>query len=563
MNKKKTIVLVLSFLAVGLGPLLQAHGITRSFGVDVGEVGEAQLGVSQVSTALLPQIGEPNEPSGPAVVAKPQRNISYPVNPWEWIHSIARNTVVQVFTYHAEFNWNEPYKTPRQGMGAGSSFFIDKEGTLVTNYHVVEGQRGVYIQLPFFGKRRFDVKVIGACPERDLALLRVIPEDLVIIKRELGDLPILEFGDSDEVKRADEIMTLGYPLGQEWLKSTIGVVSGQQHIAGRYMIQIDAAINPGNSGGPSFDRSGKVIGVNTAGIFEGGAQNVGYIIPANEVKLFLQQLDGAPIANNVNFLRKPFLGGWFIDASENAAKYFGNPLPGGCYTVSVYKNGPLDKAGLKAGDMIYELDGHPVDYFGDIQVLWSEDRVSIVDYTSRLRLGDPLHIVYYRKGERREADITFSLTEAPPVRARYPDFEFLDYEVIGGLVVMELALNHIPLLIKQNPRLGNYMEFEKQTEPALIISHILPDSEAAKARVLVSGDLLKKVNGTSVKTLEEFRGAVLKSKETGYMTLDVDGDIFAVLSFPSALRDEERLSSNYYYRITPFVNGLIADAQKK
>lgn len=501
-------------------------------------------GVSQVSNNVLPR-------------TEFTENCSCRPSPWSWVNSVARNSVAQVFTYHTEFNWIEPYKTPRQGMGAGSSFFLDSDGTLVTNYHVVNGQRGVYIQIPFFGKRRFDVTVIGVCPERDLALLRVIPDDLRIIKRDLGELPTLKLGNSDEVKRAEEIMTLGYPLGQEWLKSTIGVVSGQQHIDGRYMIQIDAAINPGNSGGPSFNLAGEVIGVNTSGIVEGGTQNVGYIIPSNEVKLFLQQLDNAPVSRDTRFLRKPFLGVQFSESSENIARYLGNPVPGGPYVVLVYKGSPADRAGLKSGDVVYEIDGQQVDYFGDIQVSWSEDRVSVVDYTSRLRQDDSVHIVYYRNGERREADIVFSLTAYPPVRARYPDFEFIDYEIIGGLVVMDLSLNHIPLLVKENPLLGDYMEFSKQIEPAVIITHILPDSEGAKTRILNRGQIVKEVNGVPVKTLADFRKAIKDHQKTGFITLKFESNAFIALSMPDALRDEDRLSSNFFYRTTPFVNELI------
>lgn len=566
MLSKKDFFLFVGLLFAGWQVGVCAVDIEREdldiYGEGGGEGGSDGLlapGKSQVATDVLPRVatiktrclnGEKTTPT-------------YCINPWGWVNSIARNSVVQVFSYRAEFNWIEPYKTPKQGMGAGSAFFIDRDGTLVTNYHVVEGQRGIYIQLPFFGKRRFDVKVIGACPERDLALIRVIPEDMAIIKRELGELPVLVLGDSDQVKRAEEVMTLGYPLGQEWLKSTIGVVSGQQHINGRYMIQIDAAINPGNSGGPSFDSSGKVIGVNTAGITEGGTQNVGYIIPANEVKLFLQQLDGAPVSRDVRFLRKPFLGAHFNESSEHMARYLGNPVPGGLYVVSVYKNSPADRAGLKVGDTVYEIDANLVDYFGDLRVPWSEDLVSILDYLSRLKLGDPLHIVYYRAGQRRETEVSFALTEFPPIRARYPDFEYIDYEVFGGMVFMDLSLNHIPILISKNPGLGDFMEFENQFDSVVIMTHILPDSEASKTRTLYPGSVIKEINGITVKTLEEFRNAVLESKKTGYLTLKVDNDVFTVISFTNALRDEERLSSNYFYRITPFVNRLILDSGTK
>ena len=475
---------------------------------------------------------------------------------WGQVHSMVRNTVVQVFVHSAQYNWLEPYKTPQQRVSSGTGFFINDAGLLITNAHVVDQYRAVYIQIPYFGKRRFDVEVIGVSPERDLALLQVIPEDFAIIKAELGDVPHLEFGDSDEIHRADEVMTLGYPLGQQSLKSTVGVVSGRQHIDGRSMIQIDAPINPGNSGGPSLNRSGKVIGVNTAGITEGGAQNVGYIIPSSEVQLFLKQLEDIPAEHGVKFLRKPFLGILFGNGSDALADFLHNPKPGGFYVVEVYPGSPLDKASVKAGDMIYEIDGHKIDYFGDIKVAWSEDKVSVVDYVARLMPGEKMHLVIYRNGVRKEMTAQFDFSDMTPVRNRYPGYEIIDYEVVGGMVVMELTLNHVALLLQKNAQLVKYAELESQMKPALIITHVLPDSEASKTRSLHEAMIIKEINGKPVSTLEEFRKQVAKSIDTGFLTVKADGNVFTVLPFIRALRDEPKLAAAYFYNVTPFTQGL-------
>ncbi len=199
------------------------------------------------------------------------------VKPWGVLQTELKDCVVQVFSEIAEFNWLEPYKTPNQYGTSGTGFFINDKGDLITNAHVVDQARSVTIQIPTFGKRRFDVDIRGVSTERDLALVAVKKSDLEIIRKALGKIPVLRMGNSDLVHRAEEIMAIGYPLGQESLKSTTGVVSGRQHIAGQHMIQIDAAINPGSSGGPSVNCRGEVIGVNSANI--PGAQNVGYIIP--------------------------------------------------------------------------------------------------------------------------------------------------------------------------------------------------------------------------------------------------------------------------------------------
>lgn len=501
--------------------------------------------VSPVSE--LPQGGEPAT-SGVRIMRDSM---------WYTILAEKSSSTVQVIASFAEQDWLQPYRTPRQGMDMGSGFFISQDGKIITNAHVVDGHRGVYIQIPYFGKRRFDVEVVAICPDRDLALLQVVDEDLAVIKGELGEIPVLEFGDSDKLLRADEVMALGYPLGQEWLKSTIGVVSGQQHINDRYMIQIDAAINPGNSGGPSFDRSGKVIGVNSAGIFEGGAQNIGYIIPINEVKLFLGEIEMSPIVRGVHFMRKPFLGILFNESSEDMARYLGNPTPCGPYIVSVLKGSICDKAGLKEGDMLYEIDGHRLDYFGDLQVDWSADKIYITDYASRVKLGDTIKVVVYRKGERIETTLNMAIAGLLPIRVRYPNYELIDYEVIGGMVFMDLSFNHLNLLMRHNPTLGRYTEFENQLEPVVILTHIFPDSEAARARILTPGIIIKEVSGKKVKDLTDLRNAIREGKSAGFITLKLYDGAFVVVSLEKALKDEKRLSDGYFYRITPFVESLL------
>src|SRR5207249_4901678 len=122
------------------------------------------------------------------------------------------------------------------------AFFINDEGDLITNAHVVNQAPTVWIQIPSLGKQIIDVDVLSVSPERDLALLRVKPEGLKTIRAALGSIPYLSFGDSDTVKRSEEVLALGYPLGQQSLKSTSGVISGREG----HLIQMSAAINPGN-----------------------------------------------------------------------------------------------------------------------------------------------------------------------------------------------------------------------------------------------------------------------------------------------------------------------------
>lgn len=476
---------------------------------------------------------------------------------WCDVQSKVKDTVVQIFSQIAEFNWLEPYKTPNQYQSSGSGFFFTDQGDIITNAHVVDQARAVSIQVPSTGKRRFEVDVIGVSPERDLAWIRLRPEERDALINILGKIPTLPLGDSDQVHRADEIMALGYPLGQQSLKSTTGVVSGREHLGGQHLIQISAPINPGSSGGPSIDMQGAVVGINSSGIFGGGVQNVGYVIPVNEVALFLRQLEQLPNLSTVKFLRKPFLGVLFNSGTESLVSFLGNPHPGGLYVVETHKNGPLNKIGVVAGDMIYELDGHRVDTFGEMSVPWSDDKVLLTDYISRLMFGDDVQMVVYREGKRKEFLFKLCQCEPMPVRRIYPGYEKIDYEVIGGMVVMQLSMNHVQQLLQNVPELVQYMEFKNQIDPTLIVTHVLPDSEAARSRSIGAGILLGEVNGIPVQTLAEFREAVRKSLSTGFLTIKTKDNVFTVLPFDKILNNEARLAENYYYPLSELAKSLL------
>lgn len=470
---------------------------------------------------------------------------------WSEVQQKFKDTVAQVFSQATEFNWLEPYKTPNQAESMGSSFFINDKGELLTNAHVVEQAKTVMIQVPTLGKRRFEVEIVGVSPDRDLALLRLLPSELEALKKALGknELPYLKLGNSDTIYRADKIMALGYPLGQQGLKSTTGVVSGREHLQGQHFIQISAPINKGNSGGPSLNCLGDVIGINSAGV--PGAQNVGYIIPINEAKLFLKQIDQMPKSDRPTLLRKPFLGVLFNNATESLTAYLKNPVPGGLYVVEAYKGSPLAKAGVKSGDMIYEIDGHSLDIYGEMNVAWNlEDKISVMDYISRLKIGDDVRLVFYRNGERKEVTIKFTSSELAPIRRMFPGYEKIDYEVLGGMVVMPMTLNHIMLLAQYTPDLIQYADFKKQMEPLLLISHVQLNSPAYRSRALGMGAVISEVNGQKVRTLDEYRAAIMKSVDTKYLTIKTSENIFVVLPLEEIMRDEARLAATYFYPIS-------------
>jgi serine protease Do len=477
-----------------------------------------------------------------------QRDIA--ASSWIPVQAQAKDTVVQVFSQLAEIDLLQPYKTPAQGQACGSGFFINDAGELVTNAHVVSNARSVWVQIPCLGKQIIDATIVGVCPERDLALLRISKEGFDALHRALGKIPFLSLGDSDTVFRSDELLALGYPLGQYSLKSTSGVVSGREDVGGRHYIQMSAPINPGSSGGPSLNRLGHVVGVNSGSIQ--GSQNANYIIPINELKIILDDM------RKVKLLRKPFLGIAPVGCSQELTHYLNNPEPGGVYVVEIFEKSLLQKAGVQTGDMIYEIDGHKVDLYGDMNVPWSEDKISIADYVSRLKLGSKVTIVLYRKGARKDISVLFDLSERLPIRIIYPDYEPIEYEIIAGMVVQPLTLNHVALMASVVPGLIKYTETKEQLEPALLLTHLFPDSLVHRSRALGIGAIITQVNGKDVKTIADFRSALKAGKDESYLTFKTSNNIFVAFSLQKVLKEERRFARDYCYSISPTVKELLA-----
>ena len=237
--------------------------------------------------------------------------------------------------------------------GVGSGFIVDASGLIVTSHHVVKGAESVTVTLQ--DGRRLEARVAGIDPRTDLALLEVDAG---------GSLPVVEFGDSDRTRVGDWVVAVGNPFG---LGGTVtaGIVSGRGRDigSGPYddYLQLDAPINRGSSGGPLFDRSGRVVGVNTA-IFSpsGGNVGIGFAIPANVAKPVIESLrtDGK--------VDRGWLGVRIQRIGETMAVALGLEEPKGALVASVMPDGPAASAGLRPGDVILSFAGEPLDTMKDL-----------------------------------------------------------------------------------------------------------------------------------------------------------------------------------------------------
>ena len=244
----------------------------------------------------------------------------------------------------------------------GSGFIISADGYVVTNNHVVNGATKVTVTLD--DGTTLPAKIIGRDPKTDVALLRVKPS---------GKLPYIELGESDDVQPGEWVVAVGNPYG---LGGTVtaGIVSalGRDLHSGAYndFIQIDAPINHGNSGVPLFTQDGKVIGINSMIISPngGGSIGIGFAIPSDTVKSVVTQLE------KTGHVTRGYLGIEGQDISQTMAQALNlkSPEPGapprGTLVASVSKGSPAEKAGVKSGDVIVTLDGHPIRNGHDLAV---------------------------------------------------------------------------------------------------------------------------------------------------------------------------------------------------
>jgi S1-C subfamily serine protease len=289
---------------------------------------------------------------------------------------------------------------PQEGQGSG--FVIDKEGHILTNYHVIADARQVEVTL--HNRKKFKATVIGTDPPHDLAVIQIKAADLV---------PAV-LGDSRNLQVGQKVYAIGNPFGLAGTM-TRGIVSSIRPVRepnGAMIdeaIQTDAAINPGNSGGPLMNWHGEVIGINTM-ILSNSNQSagIGFAIPINTAKAVLNDL------MTLGRVRRPALGVVTIPISPELADQIGLSVDYGLLIVKVTPGGSADQAGLRAGTERAYLGNTPIMLGGDLIVAIDDQKVQDEDDLSQVmnnhHAGDKVKITIYRN--KKKLDVTVSLGES-------------------------------------------------------------------------------------------------------------------------------------------------------
>lgn len=482
---------------------------------------------------------------------------------WAELCSKTRNAVVQFFTYCNEYNLIEPYKAPDRSSCRGSGFIISDDGYILTNFHVVENGVKVVVQLPSLGKKKFDLDFIGALPELDVALWKFTDQALEEIKHGLGveKLDYLDFGNSDELNDAEEVMSLGFPLGQENFKSSIGYISGRERIqigyAANEYLQTTTPSNPGNSGGPYLNKYGQVIGIVVGGTHN--ADGINWIIPINNVIAALKEL------TNKAIIRNPWWGFNAIKTTPTMLNYLGSPTDGGMYVIEIEEGSLFDKAGICKGDVLYTIFDKQIDYDGYVSVSWTKDKVYLLDILTKIPFGQNITIGIYRDGEKKEVSFTSTGREKRGIDYFFPWYEpSLDYEIIAGMIIVPLTRNFLDIAQRcLDPEMfaffAPYEKIEHQNDQRLCITTTFPQSLAdlTKCFARSNGDrIISEVNGIPVRTIEDFRKAVLLSKGKTHLTLKTEGEALVAFAIDEIIEQEELFCQIYQYEKSQLIDAL-------
>ena len=357
---------------------------------------------------------------------------------------------------------------PFRQKSLGSGFIIDRDGSILTNNHVVENAQKIVVKLA--DEREFEAKVIGKDAKTDVAVIKINARE---------NFPVAPLGDSDRLEVGEWVMAIGNPFG---LDNTVtsGIVSAKgRHIGGPYdnFIQTDASINPGNSGGPLINLRGEVVGINSA-IYSrsGGNIGIGFAIPINLVKELLPQLKGK------GKVTRGYLGVLIQKVTPEIAESLGMDKAKGALVADVTKGGPAETAGIKVGDVITEFDGKEIRDSNELPIIVARTavdkkvRVKVVRDKKEIALTIPV-------GEMKEEEVVASTGEKGEL----------------GLTVQQVT-----------PQIAESLGLERAD--GVVITAVESGSPADDAG-LRRGDIIMEVDRKPVRKVADFRKAVGEVKK--------------------------------------------------
>lgn len=382
--------------------------------------------------------------------------------------------------------------TPKQATSLGSGFLVDSSGLVVTNNHVIADADEITVIL--YDNTALRADVVGRDTKTDLALLKITTN---------RKLPSVVFGNSDDARIGDWVITIGNPFG---LGGTVtaGILSARARDinAGPYddFLQTDAPINRGNSGGPMFNMRGEVIGINTA-IFSpsGGSIGIGFAIPSAMAKQVVADLQ------KYGRTKRGWLGVRIQSLNEDIAESLGLKDTSGALVSSVTENGPAAMAGVKAGDVILQFNGRSVSEMRRLPRLVVETAI-----------GKQVDIVIWRDNKK----LTLKTVVAELEEEESDEFvETGEKEKPKQPVVGQLAIPGLGMSVSSlTPTVRSYFNFSFDKTKGVVVVEV-EKKGIAEEKGLRPGDIILEVAQEEVKSPTDFAEKVSTARGAGRRTL--------------------------------------------
>lgn len=361
-----------------------------------------------------------------------------------------------------------------QREGLGSGVIVSSDGYIITNNHVIDGADQVLVILS--DGDELEAEIVGTDPASDIAVLRVDSENISAIR----------LGNSDDIRVGELVLAIGSPLNRQFANTVSkGIVSARGRSAlglnqFESYIQTDAAINPGNSGGPLVNMDGELIGINTAiASRSGGNQGIGFAIPVNMVRNVMEALitDGRVTRGYLGINH----GG---DVDDTMSRALGLERTRGFVIGEVVPDGPADKAGLQAGDVVLTLNGNSI-------TNWTDFRMEIGNSSP----GTMINLGIFRDGERKTIEVELGEFDSGTIAESMTDDDLEELKEKLGFEVDELTDT-----IRRQLNLSS-------TVQGAVVSAISQSSRAFR-QGLQRGDVITQVASQQITSPDEFYGTV-------------------------------------------------------